>query len=283
MPELPEVEIARRQLEKWLAGRTIREARVLDARVLGARGGAGGKNGAGAGTPDAAARALAGQRVRSIERRGKWLHLVLARGEVYAHLGMTGKWVLRRADDPDERFEKLRLETSGERSVRYVDARVFGRVLVTNEAPAACRELGPDPLVDGLDAKALGARLAGRRRSVKEALMDQTVLAGIGNIHAQEALFRAGIDPRRRADRLDASDLRRLAAGIRKTIALGLADGTKQSSGDGDMTYVEEDETANPFLVYGRAGSRCPRCRRETLQRLVQGGRSTVHCVRCQR
>jgi formamidopyrimidine-DNA glycosylase len=266
MPELPEVEWAARRLRAWLGGGRIARAEVHDARILrGAR-------------PAAIARVVKGRRVKSIERRGKWMHLALDDGTaLFSHLGMTGKWVKRAPRDPPERFERARLD--GRRvSARYLDPRLFGRLFVVpsgGEPPTAWSELGPDPLRDRIDAKALAARFARTGRSIKEALLDQTVLAGVGNIQASEALFRARIDPRRPARTLEAKEVRALLRAIDASIAFTLG-----SFGPGDVMYVEEGETENPFLVYDKKGEPCPRCG-TPIATIKQAGRTTFYCPRC--
>lgn len=271
MPELPEVEFARRLLERRLVGGRIVDVVVSDARVL-EDGTAG------------FARAVRGASFVEAARRGKWLRLTLdvakPRRFVFSHLGMTGKWVHVAHDAEPPRFERLRLVVEGPRSLRralvYADMRIFGGLRLTADAEAAFRQLGPDPLVDGLDAPTLARALEGTRRSIKEALLDQARLAGIGNIHAQEALFRARIDPRRAASTLDKRELSRLARGI-----LGTIDDALRAVPGETITYVEERGAENPFAIYGRGGAPCPRCR-SPLARIVQGGRSTVFCGRCQ-
>ncbi len=269
MPELPEVEHARLCLVRWTKGRTIAAALVMDARVV--------HGGAAAGLP---AR-LAGRRITGLRRRGKWLEVTLDAGpRFYSHLGMTGKWVSRPVDAPAERFEKARLELVRGKvrtSVRYVDPRVLGRMRLEEAEPAFWRKLGPDPLHDGVDPRALGERLARTPRSIKEALMDQALLAGVGNILATEALFAARLDPRTRADSLDARTVKALARAIEATIARSLALETGP-----EITYVSEARAENPFSVYGRGGEPCPRCK-APLRRVVQGGRATVFCATCQR
>ena len=264
MPELPEVEVARRNLEKWLGrGELVRVE--LSPRIF-------------VGRARDFAEEMSGHRLRAVERRGKWLRLRLD-GELalFSHLGMTGKWVLRAHDAPPERFERARLDTH-RRSVRYVDQRLFGTLQGARgeEAPAAWSELGPDALVDGVDAARLHARLSRRRRSIKEALLDQTILAGIGNIQAAEALWRARINPLRPSASLSLVEVRALAGAIEASIRDTLA---REDSPE--ITYVEEPGADNPFDVYGKAGEPCPRCG-GTLRRIVQGGRSTVFCLRCQ-
>jgi len=265
LPELPEVEIARRNLEKWLRRGTLTRIE-LSPRIYVV---------AGAGGARAFAEAMVGKTVRAVERRGKWLRLRLD-GELalFSHLGMTGKWVLRAHDAPPERFERARLDTR-KRSVRYVDMRLFGTLsgVRGERAPAAWTTLGPDALVDGVDAERLHARLQRRSSSIKETLLDQTIVAGVGNIHAAEALWRAKIHPERAASSLSLGEAKALARGIEGSIRDTLA----REDGP-EITYVEEGGD-NPFDVYGKQGEPCPRCGAR-LRRIVQGGRSTVFCPR---
>ncbi len=186
--------------------------------------------------------------------------------------------MLRAHDAPAERFERARLDTR-KRSARYVDPRLFGTLqgVRGDEAPAAWSALGPDALVDGVDAARLHARLSRIARSIKETLLDQTVVAGVGNIQAAEALWRARINPMRAASSLSLAEVRALAraveASIRETI---------ERDDTPEITYVEEPGADNPFHVYGKHGEPCPRCGMK-LARIIQGGRSTVYCPRCQR
>jgi formamidopyrimidine-DNA glycosylase len=266
MPELPEVEFARRQLERWLVGGVIQRVTISDARVVE--------------QPRTISRIL-GQRVHAVERRGKRLRIALDDGYLFSHLGMTGKWV---SGDEAPRFERVRLEVKqgkGTGVVRYVDPRLFGRMRYAKEDTAAWRALGPDPLHDGVYADRLYQRLQRRSGAVKPALLDQKLLAGVGNIQAIEALFLAAIDPRRRAHALSRKEVGVLARSIKKTI-----DRTLRSQLGDTITYVEEPGSDNPFLIYGRAGDRggspCPRCK-TTLKKFEQAGRGTVYCPRCQR
>jgi formamidopyrimidine-DNA glycosylase len=265
MPELPEVEYAARSLRGWLNGKKITAAAVPPSKVAGGD----------------LAHQIVGRTVTSIERRGKWMRLHLSGGStLYSHLGMTGKWVKRRASDGPERFERARIDVRGA-SARYLDMRMFGRLRVLPKGETLPRwgELGPDPLVDGIDVDALQARLGRTRRSIKETLLDQTVLAGVGNIQASEALWRAKIHPGGSAQAV-ARDRKRVAAlakGIRDSI-----DYTLRAQGPEDeITYVEEPGSDNPFKVYDRGGAPCPRCKTK-IRRVVQGGRSTYYCPHCQ-
>jgi formamidopyrimidine-DNA glycosylase len=254
MPELPEVEFARRKLHRWLARREIERSIIPPSRITrGER------------------IDLTGARVKSLSRRGKWLKLRLSTGSLFSHLGMTGKWVRRERGAPDDRFEKARLDVR-DASIRYLDPRLFGRLLfVESESIPEWEELGPDPYPDWLEASPseLGSR------SIKEQLLDQRWIAGVGNIQAAESLWRAKIHPERKASSLTQRELDRLMRCICESMEYTLA----QEDGD-EITYVEEGGE-NPFLVYAREGEPCRRCKTR-LKRITQGGRSTVFCPRCQ-
>jgi formamidopyrimidine-DNA glycosylase len=268
MPELPEVEIACRNLRSWVRGGKIAYVVVARSRVV--RGA----------TPAVVARAVGGRSVVAVDRRGKWIRITLDDElRAFSHLGMSGRWLKRSVDDDTERSERLRLdiERRGRRtSLRYVDPRMFGRFVVAKTDIREWTTLGPDPLNEHVDGKVLARAIAGRKRAIKEVLMDQLVVAGIGNIQATDALFRARIDPRSRADRLSRRDAGALARAIRWSIdrTLALEEGP-------EITYVEDANAPNPFIVYGRGGDPCPRCG-AVLQRIVLGGRTTVFCAECQ-
>jgi formamidopyrimidine-DNA glycosylase len=282
MPELPEVEVAARNLRRWALGRRVRAARAdrRATRILRP-------------ASPRALETLAGARFRAVERRGKNLLVTLARADgqpvgVWSHLGMTGKWLRRRADDAAPRFSRLRIDLDDGTSLHYADLRLFGRFRVVPgagfEALPDIAALGPDPLDDGIDVDRLVDRLARTRLPIKVAILDQALLPGIGNIQASEGLHRAGIDPRRSARSLARAELGRLARGLLASIRYTLKT-FKQSGADGadaDVEYVEERRIANPFLVYGRAGARCPRCKKGKLVRIVQAQRATFFCPRCQ-
>jgi formamidopyrimidine-DNA glycosylase len=287
MPELPEVEVAARNLQRWGVGQTIRAVRT-DPRAARLFRPATAK----------APRALAGARVREVRRVGKNLLLTLVRGRapvgVWSHLGMTGKWLRRAATDPTPPATRVELDLAGGARLCYVDRRMFGRFRIVPgarfEALPEIAALGPDPLVNGIDVPALAGRLARLKTPIKVALLDQTLLAGVGNIQASESLFRARIDPRRPARSLSAAEVKRLADAIRRSIDFTLRSfRTAGADGGGaDIGYVEEG-AQSPFLVYGRAGEPCPHRNRGanrgppgTIVRIVQAGRATFFCPRCQ-
>ncbi len=269
MPELPEVEFARSCLSRWLGGRILVRIEADPTRVI-------------RGTPAKAFAALSRDRVTRVERRGKWLilHFASDRG-LLAHLGMTGKFELTRAGAPPSRWSRVRFTRADGAVVHYRDPRQFGHlrvaplaVLLTTEP---LKSLGPDAKDDLLSAAALGARFAKSRRKVKEVLMDQTVMAGLGNIQVTEALFFARVHPARRADSLTGPEIARIRRGIGKSLARTLA----MNSGD-KITYVEESKRVeNPFYVYGKAKAPCPQCG-APLKKMTIGGRTSSFCAECQ-
>jgi formamidopyrimidine-DNA glycosylase len=261
MPELPDVEIAARALRRWTAGARIVGARCLDGYVVRPT------------SRPAFVRALEGRRVLKVDRKGKWLRWLLSGGgRLVSHLGMTGEWDRAAARAPLGRFERVRIDLSrGTRrwSVRYLDARRFGRLIAASDDPPEWTSLGPDPLADGVDVPRLSSSLRGPR-SIKETLMDQSVLAGVGNILATEALWVARIDPRSPGRTLRPGDVGAVARALRRTIARELGARSEAAPAAEDV-----------FFVYGRAGAPCPRCD-VRLEKVVLGGRTTAYCPGCQ-
>jgi formamidopyrimidine-DNA glycosylase len=262
MPELPDVEVARRHLKRWLVGATVTAARCSDAYLA---------------RPAPASRfakIVAGRNVERVARKGKWLRLELGGGgKVFSHHGMTGDWVRVSVDAGPVRFERARIDVArgGKAwSVRYVDARRFGRLVASRDDIDDWTALGPDPLADGIEVPRLSGLFARSRRSVKEILMDQRVLAGVGNILANEALWVARLDPRSAGRALLRGDARAIARGVQAAIRRELGEAAAYRS-----------RRESQFRVYGRGGEPCPRCG-HTLTSSTLGGRSTVHCPRCQ-
>jgi formamidopyrimidine-DNA glycosylase len=266
MPELPEVEIARRNLERWLEPTSVTGAEADRTRIF-------------RGANRQAFTRLRG-RLAFAERRGKMLLLGFERNQgLLSHLGMTGKWV-RRPEGQLEPYSRARLRLADGSVLHYRDPRLFGRI---KPAPADAllslpevTQLGPDPLLETLDGPRLAGCFGTRRTPLKVALLDQSRLAGLGNIHAAEALWRAKLSPLRPVSSLIAPEWRRLATAIRAVIRFAL-----RREDDEDIAYVEEPGTPNPFRVYGRAGKPCPRCR-TTIRSVSQAGRTTYFCPRCQ-
>jgi formamidopyrimidine-DNA glycosylase len=276
MPELPEVETARQLLERWARGRRVRRVIVSDKRAVG-------------GGPRSLA-ALVNARFDRFERRGKHLLITLRHGHqvvgLWSHLGMSGKWLRRQPGQPPSRFSRVALELDDGVILHFDDLRLFGKLRVVKDAAFDAQPviaaLGPDPLNDGVDVPRLAARLGRSKKPVKPLLLDQTLVPGIGNIQASEALFRAAIDPRRPAASLTRAEVGRLARGMRQSIDYTLRSFKKDVRGK-DIQYVEDPAGPNPFKVYDRAGEKCPRCKPGKITRIVQAGRSTFFCDRCQK
>jgi len=263
MPELPDVEMTRRDLKRWLVGALVTAADTEDARLSRPA------------SPRAFGHSLLGRVFERVERRGKWLRLDLDDGgKVFSHLGMTGGWVRVAIGAPVVRFERARIDVvlrGRAFSVRYADARRFGRLLAVREDIADWNALGPDPFADGIDISRFSETLAKGRRAVKEIVMDQRVFAGVGNILATEGLWIARIDPRSLGNALLLpADARAIARGLRRAIARELASRKRYTDGRVDS-----------FFVYGRAGQPCPLCGTR-LSKVVLGGRTTVFCRGCQ-
>lgn len=267
MPELPEVEIASRQLRAWLEGRRIVSARAEKSRVI-------------RGQTQARFAGLAGHRLQGIERFGKWMLLSFDGGEgLISHLGMTGKWIRRRSEEPRPSHVRASLTLDDGSAVDYRDMRLFGRLIrgkteQLRESPAL-RALGPDPL-EGIDLDRFHSVLTHTRRTMKEALMDQRTLAGLGNIQVSESLHRAHIDPHRPALSMTREETERLADSIGDSLRATLTDEDSPEP----ITYVEEGGE-NVFLVYDREDQPCTTCG-TPIRRVVQGGRSTFYCPTCQ-
>jgi formamidopyrimidine-DNA glycosylase len=279
MPELPEVETVRRGLIPKLVGhRIVRlQQRRRDLRVP---------------LPARFAARVEGRTVLAIDRRAKYLLIRLDDGyTLIAHLGMSGRMVLHdaasAAEHPLGRHDHVVIDTEQGWQVRFNDARRFGLMLLVADAAVArhklFRGLGPEPLDDAFDGAALAARLEGRRTPIKAALLDQKTLVGVGNIYACEALFLAGISPRRSAHTVQGERAERLMKAIKQVLSRSIADGGSSLRDhiqpDGELGYFQ-----TRFNVYDREGVVCPTrdCGRP-VRRLVQSGRSTFYCAHCQR
>ena len=274
MPELPEVETVRRGLEPVMRGRTLASVDVLDARLTLPE------------PPHAIEQRLTGARVTSVGRRGKYLLLELDTGDTAIHhLRMTGSFTTASAGgELHAPHLRGRYELDDGMLVGYNDPRRFGTLHVFTSADAReylDRRLGPEPFDPAWDPAALHA--AARRRSapIKAVLLDQKVVAGLGNIYVDEALFLAGIRPSRRADALTRPQSVRLHEAIvdRLTVAIAAQGSTLR---DYRTVAGEAGGMQEQFHVYGRGGEPCARCG-TVLTRTTIGGRGTVFCRRCQR
>lgn len=276
MPELPEVEAARSQLERWAAGRTLREVRVLDRAVVRKMLSTKPSHA----LPDGVERlgALVGSVSGVPTRYGKRLGWTFGEQALLCHFGMTGAWLRALPTDAPPDLARLGL-VFDDVVVWFVDGRRFGCVVPVGAADVASRlraDTGPDAVLEPLDGPALG-RAMSSRKPVKVALMEQDRLAGLGNIHAAEALFRARIAPKRRADTLTAAEWDALA----EAIVTQLRSSIEADSGLDGIVYVNLGGP-NRFVVYKREGEPCANCASIIVVEEL-GGRSTYWCPTCQR
>jgi formamidopyrimidine-DNA glycosylase len=275
MPELPEVEIIRRHLDAELRERTIRIARIRRRDLV-----------LNLSTAKALASKLEGRRICRVDRRGKNLLFRLDNEAVLqTQIRMTGRFVLgrRRPDTSRYRHIVAVFELDDGRSLYYDDVRRLGgfRWLEPQEWAAVDRSLGPEPLAPSFTARRLGTALEGTRAPVKNALLDQKRIAGIGNIYASEALFRAGVHPMRAGGSLETREIAALHRSIRAVLREALQDaGTTLK--DFRAVNGRSGSYQHSLSVYGREGEPCRRCGRP-VERTVQAGRSTFFCAACQK
>ena len=278
MPELPEVETVRRGLAPVLEGRVITRVQLNrpDLRFP---------------FPNDFASRIEGQRVERLSRRAKFLQADLSSGErLFMHLGMSGRFVLggeqlaefTHAHDADPKHHHVVFTTEDDNTITYNDPRRFGFMeLIRAGEPYRLDAIGPEPLSNDWNAPDLRARLKGKKTPIKLALLDQRIVAGLGNIYVCEALFRAGISPGRGAGRLKVAETESLVGHIkdvlREAIEAGGSSLRDHRQADGALGYFQHS-----FAVYGRENAPCPTCE-SPISRRVQGGRSTFYCRSCQR
>lgn len=282
MPELPEVEVVRRGLHRWVTGRVVadvevRHPRAVRRHVAGARD---------------FARQLAGRRVETVSRRGKYLWLRLDDGRaVIGHLGMSGQLLMQPDSAPDEAHLRVRVRFEDEgRELRFVDQRTFGGLALDDmvddgaggRVPAAIAHIARDLLDPGLDETATIALIRRRSSGIKRVLLDQAIASGVGNIYADEALWRAGTHGELAARALSATRIRVLLSHARAVMAEAL----EQGGTSFDALYVNVNGESGYFdrrlAAYGREGEPCPRCG-SRIRRTAFMNRSSFWCPRCQR
>ena len=278
MPELPEVETYVRELQPLLAGRRVTAAQVYWPRTIAA--------------PDAATfpARMVGQEFATFGRRGKFMLLGLTSGAtLIVHLRMTGHLQVEPADTapdgaPDKHTHVLLELDSGAR-LRYRDARKFGRIWLVDDVAPVLAKLGPEPLSDAFTPGGLAARLAGRQAAVKALLLDQAIVAGVGNIYADEALFRAGIHPLRTGGSLSDAELARLHAAICTVLEEGIAAAGSSLGVSSIQNYQRPSGAPGSFQeqhrVFQRTGQPCLVCG-APITRIVVAQRGTHFCPGCQ-
>jgi formamidopyrimidine-DNA glycosylase len=271
MPELPEVETTRRGIEPWLVGRRIDALKVREWRLRWR-------------VPRALPARLAGARILSVGRRAKYLLVETDAGTLILHLGMSGSLRILDAASPPLVHDHLDLVLDSGRCLRFNDTRRFGCVLFTTGEPARHKllaRLAVEPLSEEFTGAALWQRARGRRAAIKTLIMDSRIVAGVGNIYASEALFRAGIRPTLAAGRVSRTRMDALVASIRAVL--------NEAIGAGGTTlrdYVDASGMPGYFrqrlFVYERTGKPCRRCG-TPIRQFAQGQRSTYWCPHCQR
>ncbi len=283
VPELPEVEVLVRHLNRLLPGQVIRGVRVFRPKIVRPT------------RVEDLQKALAGARFSSVGRRGKFLLFHLDHGKrggglkLLGHLGMTGRMYLLEASNPLPKHAAVVLDLGDHRFV-FEDTRYFGRFTLDC---AAVERLGVEPLGGDFTTQSLRAALQYSRQPIKVKLLDQAAICGIGNIYASEALHRAGISPLASAGSLSTAQLQRLHEAIRSVLIEAVAAGSTvplnfsgEGARDGLFYYGSTPDTPASYeerlLVYDRAGAACPQGCGAGIKRIVQGGRSTYYCPRCQ-
>jgi len=284
VPELPEVEVVRRGLERWVAGRSVASVEVHHPRAVRRH-----LEGA-----EHFVAALTGRTLTAAHRRGKYLWLPLAEGDgtpagqaLVAHLGMSGQLLVEKPTQPDETHLRARFTfTDGGRELRFVDQRTFGGLAVedTGEGdtvPPRVAHIAIDPLDPAFDEAEFSTRLRRRRTEVKRALLDQTLIGGVGNIYADESLWRARLHGNRPTDRLTRAQVGALLEGVRDVLHESLAQGGTSF----DSLYVDVNGQSGYFsrhlAVYGQADRPCPRCGTPIVRESFMN-RSSYSCPQCQ-
>ena len=275
MPELPEVETVRRGLERHVVGRTIATVRVLHPRAV-RRQLAG---------PDEFCSALEGHELDAARRRGKYLWMSVGEDAVLAHLGMSGQLLVGEPERPLSPHVRILFTfKDGGPDLRFTDQRTFGHMCMVRdgaELPAPIAHIAPDPFEAAFDPEALARRLRGRRTGIKRALLDQSMISGIGNIYADEALWRTGLHWARPTETLNGPEVSRLLAAVRQVLGEALEAGGTTF----DSLYVDVNGESGYFerslAVYGREGLPCRRCG-TPIRRDPFMNRSAYSCPRCQ-
>ncbi|GLX15724.1 formamidopyrimidine-DNA glycosylase [Pseudomonas straminea] len=270
MPELPEVETTRRGIAPHLIGQRVSRVIVRERRLRWP-------------IPEDLDVRLSGQRIETVDRRAKYLLIKAEVGTLISHLGMSGNLRLVEAGLPAAKHEHVDIELESGLALRYTDPRRFG-ALLWSELPLEHEllvRLGPEPLTELFDGERLYQLSRGKAVAVKPFIMDNAVVVGVGNIYATEALFAAGIDPRRAAGTVSRARYVRLAQEIKRVLAHAIERGGTTLrdfiGGDGQPGYFQQE-----LYAYGRGGEFCKVCG-NTLREVKLGQRASVYCPKCQR
>ncbi|MDT8282680.1 MAG: bifunctional DNA-formamidopyrimidine glycosylase/DNA-(apurinic or apyrimidinic site) lyase [Gammaproteobacteria bacterium] len=271
MPELPEVETSRRGIEPYLLNRTITHITIRQHKLRWP-------------IPENLPSLAQGQKIREVCRRAKYIYLKLDNGNIIIHLGMSGSLRICDARTAPEKHDHIDIATSNNKILRLRDPRKFGCVLWQADdinRHKLIKPLGPEPLEDEFNSSYLHSRATSRTCSIKALIMNSHIVVGVGNIYASEALFRAGINPKRKAGNISVTRLQRLVDSIRLTLSLAIEEGGTSlrdfTGASGQPGYF-----AQKLLVYGRTGEKCAHCG-GSIKQFTQQARSTFYCPNCQR
>ena len=271
MPELPEVETTRRGIAPHLLNKKITQVIVRNRQLRWP-------------VPARLSSILQGQTVRAVSRRGKYLLIEVASGTLLVHLGMSGSLRVLPCTTPVEKHDHLDIVFNHEQCLRLRDPRRFGAVLWTRDDPLQhhlLKQLGPEPLSKAFSASYLFAKAARRKVSIKQFIMDSKVVVGVGNIYASEALFLAGIHPKRQAGRISLERFENLVKAIKKVLQAAIKQGGTTlrdfTASDGKPGYFKQQ-----LNVYARGGEACLVCGKP-IKQIVLGQRSTYYCSQCQK
>ncbi|MCL4528153.1 MAG: DNA-formamidopyrimidine glycosylase [Chloroflexi bacterium] len=265
MPELPEVETIARALRPELVGRTILEADVRWARTIA--------------EPSAKKfrDQIKGQEIIAVSRRAKFINIQLLDFNLFIHLRMSGDLIIKSSKIKAEKHDRLILALSDNKSLVFNDTRKFGRVWLTKNIEEVLGKLGPEPFSNDFTPQWLYNALESRHRQLKPLLLDQTFIAGLGNIYTDEALHMAKLHPLKLSDSVTKKQAERLHQSIREV----LQEGIRRNGASIDWVYRGGD-FQNHFRVYGRAGEKCPVCGTK-IKKIIVGQRGTHYCPNCQR
>jgi formamidopyrimidine-DNA glycosylase len=271
MPELPEVETSRRGIEPHLLNKTISEIKIRQHRLRWP-------------VPKNLPELARGKTINEVCRRGKYIYLKLDNGSIIIHMGMSGSLRICTASTAAEKHDHIDIIVSGNRILRLRDPRKFGCVLWTStdiNQHKLISPLGPEPLEKTFDARYLHNMAKKRQCSIKALIMNSHIVVGVGNIYANEALFRAGINPKRKAGNISLVRLEKLVAAIKQTLELAIKEGGTTLK---DFTGIsgQPGYFAQKLLVYGKNGEPCTQCG-EAIKQITQQARSTYYCSKCQR
>jgi formamidopyrimidine-DNA glycosylase len=271
MPELPEVETSRRGIEPHLQNRKISDVIIRQHKLRWP-------------IPKDLPSLVTGQKIREVCRRAKYIYLKLDNGSIIIHLGMSGSLRICTSKTVPEKHDHIDIIVSSKKILRLRDPRKFGCVLWQPgdiDEHKLIAPLGPEPLHDEFDARYLHDTASKRTCSIKSLIMNSHIVVGVGNIYASEALFRAGINPKRKAGNISLPRIQKLVDAIKLTLSLAIEEGGTTLR---DFTGIsgQPGYFAQKLLVYGRAGEPCTVCS-NTIKQITQQARSTFYCSKCQR